>query len=164
MSMQVCCFWPRPVQVLQIALHWLIYFLTEPHIGHMYTAVIADSSARFHRLIGNSVTFSTGTDEHGLKIQQAALHANEEPGRFCDHVSGLFKTALKNCEISYTDYIRTTESRHKENVHSFWVNFSKITMFSILKYSWCYRKSFQKKVTSIKESMKVGIAQQMKHL
>ncbi|XP_045028229.1 LOW QUALITY PROTEIN: Golgi apparatus protein 1 [Daphnia magna] len=92
----------------------------KPHIGHMYTAVIADSSARFHRLIGNSVTFSTGTDEHGLKIQQAALHANEEPGRFCDHVSGLFKTAFKNCEISYTDYIRTTESRHKENVHSFW--------------------------------------------
>nr|SVE87371.1 EOG090X05VD [Daphnia similis] len=92
----------------------------KPHIGHIYTAVIADSSARFHRLIGNPVTFSTGTDEHGLKIQQAALYANEEPGRFCDHVSGLFKTALENCEISYTDYIRTTESRHKENVHSFW--------------------------------------------
>nr|SVE88629.1 EOG090X05VD [Daphnia sinensis] len=92
----------------------------KPHIGHIYTAVIADSSARFHRLIGNPVTFSTGTDEHGLKIQQAAMCANKEPGRFCDHVSGLFKTALKNCEISYTDYIRTTESRHKENVHSFW--------------------------------------------
>nr|SVE78852.1 EOG090X05VD [Daphnia lumholtzi] len=96
----------------------------QPHIGHIYTAVIADSSARFNRLIGNPVTFSTGTDEHGLKIQQAALCANNEPGQFCDHVSGLFRTALKNCEISYTDYIRTTESRHKENVHAFWETLS----------------------------------------
>nr|SVE78223.1 EOG090X05VD [Daphnia lumholtzi] len=96
----------------------------KPHIGHIYTAVIADSSARFNRLIGNPVTFSTGTDEHGLKIQQAALCANNEPGQFCDHVSGLFRTALKNCEISYTDYIRTTESRHKENVHAFWETLS----------------------------------------
>nr|SVE75746.1 EOG090X05VD [Daphnia hispanica] len=93
----------------------------KPHIGHIYTAVLADSSARFHRLIGcNPVIFSTGTDEHGLKIQQAALHGNKDPGQFCDRVSGLFKVALDECEISYTDYIRTTESRHKENVNSFW--------------------------------------------
>nr|SVE77595.1 EOG090X05VD [Daphnia lumholtzi] len=102
----------------------IFYVNAEPHIGHIYTAVIADSSARFNRLIGNPVTFSTGTDEHGLKIQQAALCANNEPGQFCDHVSGLFRTALKNCEISYTDYIRTTESRHKENVHAFWETLS----------------------------------------
>lgn len=145
--------------MLQIALHYLIYLLTEPHIGHIYTAVLADSSARFHRLIGcNPVTFSTGTDEHGLKIQQAASHGNKEPSQFCNHVSALFKTALNNCEISYTDYIRTTESRHKENVNLFWVNLSKMKTFSILKQSCDYRTSFQRKATFTKENMKVGTA------
>ncbi len=97
-------------------------FQIDPHIGHVYTAVLADASARFHRLLGcNPVTFSTGTDEHGLKIQQASLNAKKEPLMFCDHISGLFKEALIKCEIGYTDYIRTTEKRHKENVHSFWV-------------------------------------------
>jgi methionyl-tRNA synthetase len=103
----------------------LFSFNLEPHIGHVYTAVLADSSARFHRLIGCSpVVFSTGTDEHGLKIQQASLQANKDPSQFCDQVSVLFKNALDKCEIGYTDYIRTTENRHKENVHSFWVNVS----------------------------------------
>lgn len=97
----------------------------------MYTAVLADSSARFHQLIGcNPVVFSTGTDEHGLKIQQASLQANKDPAQFCDQVSVLFKNALDKCEIGYTDYIRTTESRHKENVHSFWVTLSAHVMVS----------------------------------
>nr|SVE75116.1 EOG090X05VD [Daphnia dolichocephala] len=121
--MQVCWLQENDVEQfkIKIALHYLFFYATEPHIGHIYTAVLADSSARFHRLLGcNPVSFSTGTDEHGLKIQQAAFHANKDPALFCDQVSELFEIALKKCEISYTDYIRTTESRHKQNVHSFW--------------------------------------------
>ena len=68
------------------------------------------------------MTFATGTDEHGLKIQQASLHAKKEPLLFCDQISHSFKEALNKCEISYTDYVRTTEQRHKNNVHSFWVH------------------------------------------
>lgn len=67
------------------------------------------------------VLFSTGTDEHGLKIQQASFLANKEPLAFCNKVSSSFREALSKCDISYTDYIRTTEKRHKDNVQLFWV-------------------------------------------
>lgn len=107
--------------------------LVEPHIGHIYTALLADASARFHGLIGcNHVVFSTGTDEHGLKIQQASLQAKQEPSAFCDDISGLFRKALDNCDISYTDYIRTTETRHKKNVQSFWVRICDIFLLSYI--------------------------------
>lgn len=101
----------------------ILFYYADPHIGHAYTAVIADAAARFHRLVGcNPVTFSTGTDEHGLKIQQASSLAKKEPTLFCDQVSASFREALDRCEISYSDYVRTTEIRHKENVLSFWVS------------------------------------------
>uniref|UniRef100_A0AAV2MK96 Methionyl/Leucyl tRNA synthetase domain-containing protein n=1 Tax=Knipowitschia caucasica TaxID=637954 RepID=A0AAV2MK96_KNICA len=65
-------------------------------------------------------TFSTGTDEHGLKIQQAAEIAGENPLTFCTEVSEKFKTLFNTCSISYTDYIRTTEQRHRVAVEHFW--------------------------------------------
>nr|SVE92382.1 EOG090X05VD [Megafenestra aurita] len=103
----------------------IFYVNADPHIGHIYTAVLADASARFHQMIGcDPVLFSTGTDEHGLKIQQASFLANKEPLAFCNKVSSSFREALSKCDISYTDYIRTTEKRHKENVQLFWETLS----------------------------------------
>lgn len=99
----------------------IFYVNAAPHIGHVYTAVIADAAARFRRLLGsNTVLFSTGTDEHGLKIQQAAQSLNQEPAQFCDSVSETFRQAFNDCEISYTDFVRTTDHRHVENVQHFW--------------------------------------------
>ena len=100
--------------------------ILDPHIGHIYSAVLADASSRFHSLLGCSpVTFSSGTDEHGLKIQQAASLAKKDPPKFCDQVSNSFRQALDSCEISYTDFVRTTDPRHKENVQNFWVKLYK---------------------------------------
>jgi len=65
--------------------------------------------------------FSTGTDEHGLKIQQASQLSNQAPAQFCDSVSETFRQTFDECEISYTDFIRTTEDRHIKNVQHFWV-------------------------------------------
>ena len=94
----------------------------DPHIGHIYTAVLADASARFQHMLGRSpIIFSTGTDEHGLKIQQASFNAKQPPLEFCNKISTSFRKALDSCEIGYTDYIRTTDKHHKDNVTSFWV-------------------------------------------
>jgi methionyl-tRNA synthetase len=65
--------------------------------------------------------FSTGTDEHGLKVQEAAVSKNVSPKSFCDDVSLLFRKLFDDCNVSYTDYIRTTENRHVEAVEYFWV-------------------------------------------
>ena len=93
-----------------------------PHIGHVYTAVLADAAARFRRLQGNDpVIFSTGTDEHGLKIQTAALAAKTDPSSHCDQISEAFRQVLEECQISHNDFIRTTEVRHKTTVQQFWV-------------------------------------------
>ena len=97
-----------------------------PHIGHVYTAVLADAAARFQRLIGGGdagrpVVFSTGTDEHGLKIQQAAEAAGRTPADHCRLVSDLFRQTLHSCQVRPTDFIRTTEQRHLDAVRDFWV-------------------------------------------
>lgn len=63
---------------------------------------------------------SAGTDEHGLKIQQAASNAGEDPLNFCTEVSQSFKHVFQRCGILYTDYIRTTEKRHRQAVEHFW--------------------------------------------
>lgn len=62
----------------------------------------------------------SGTDEHGLKIQQAAEAAGKDPLTFCTGVSQQFRRLFDSCSISYTDYIRTTEQRHREAVEHFW--------------------------------------------
>ncbi|KAI8911925.1 tRNA synthetases class I (M)-domain-containing protein [Powellomyces hirtus] len=98
----------------------IFYVNADPHIGHLYSAVLADTLKRWYDLQGYSTVFSTGTDEHGQKIQEAALKNNMEPGAFCDRVSENFKRLFKEANISYTDYIRTTEPRHKRTVWSLW--------------------------------------------
>jgi methionyl-tRNA synthetase len=86
------------------------------HIGHSYTTVAADALARFKRLTGYDVRFLTGTDEHGQKIQRSAEEAGRNPQEFVDGVVAWIKELWAELDISYDDFIRTTEVRHKEVV------------------------------------------------
>jgi methionyl-tRNA synthetase len=90
-----------------------IYYVTAaPHLGHAYSTIVADSMARWRRLQGDEVTFLTGTDEHGLKIQQAADAAETTPVEFVTTVAAQYRDAFTKLNISNTDFIRTTEPRH----------------------------------------------------
>ncbi len=83
-----------------------------PHIGHAYTTIAADVLARYKRLKGFDVFFLTGTDEHGEKIAEAAKAKGKEPQAFCDEIVVRFKSAWETLNISYNDFIRTSEERH----------------------------------------------------
>jgi len=100
----------------------IFYVNSAPHIGHLYSALLADAHYRFRKLQDPSLTgiFSTGTDEHGLKIQQAAASKGISPSELCNDVSNKFRTLFDGADISYTDFIRTTEPRHKKVVDEIW--------------------------------------------
>ncbi|HJP65241.1 MAG TPA: methionine--tRNA ligase [Actinomycetota bacterium] len=94
-----------------------IYYPNDvPHIGHAYTTVAADVVTRYHRLRGEDVMFLTGTDEHGLKLQRAAEAAGKAPKTWVDEMEPRWREVWERLEISYDDYIRTTEERHKRAV------------------------------------------------
>lgn len=86
------------------------------HIGHTYCTVMADAMARFKRLAGYDVMFLTGTDEHGQKIQEKAEAKGVTPIQYVDEIVGNIKELWKTMEISYDDFIRTTEPRHEKRV------------------------------------------------
>ena len=92
------------------------YVNGSPHIGHAYEKVLADVIARFRRLMGDSVYFLTGTDEHGQKVQQSARKKGVSPQQFADEISAEFRAMLPRLGISNDDFIRTTEERHKRVV------------------------------------------------
>jgi len=97
-----------------------IYYVNDvPHIGHAYTTVTADALARWHRLLGDDTWFLTGTDEHGLKVQRAAEAAGRSPQEHADVTSARFRETWDLLDISYDDYIRTTEPRHHAAVQAF---------------------------------------------
>lgn len=87
-----------------------------PHIGHCYTTVACDSVARFKRMQGYDVMFLTGTDEHGLKIEQKAADKGVTPKEFVDEIVGKFKSLWSYMNISYDRFIRTTDEYHIETV------------------------------------------------
>ncbi len=87
-----------------------------PHIGHCYTTVACDSIARFKRMQGKDVIFLTGTDEHGLKIEQKAEEKGITPKEYVDEIVAVFKNLWKYMNISYDRYIRTTDDYHIETV------------------------------------------------
>jgi len=94
-----------------------IYYVNDkPHIGHAYTTVLADVLARYHRLMGEEVFFLVGTDEHGAKIEAAAEQAGKSPREFCDENVEAFREAWKSLDISYSNFIRTTDSSHEKAV------------------------------------------------
>ena len=87
-----------------------------PHIGHCYTTVACDSIARYRRMQGYDVMFLTGTDEHGLKIEQKAAEKGVTPKEYVDEVVKTFKKLWSYMNISYDRYIRTTDDYHIETV------------------------------------------------
>jgi len=89
------------------------YPSTEPHLGHAYEKICADVIARYKRLRGFEVHFSTWTDEHGLKIQRYAEAAGKHPKDFVDEMAAKFRRMCDLLNISYDDFIRTTEPRHE---------------------------------------------------
>ncbi|HET6306285.1 MAG TPA: methionine--tRNA ligase [Rhodopila sp.] len=98
-----------------------IYYVNgAPHIGHAYTSIAADVMARFKRLDGYDVFFLTGTDEHGQKVEKAAADAGIDPQTFTDRVSADFRAMADAMQITYDDWIRTTEPRHKTSCAELW--------------------------------------------
>ncbi len=94
-----------------------IYYANgKPHIGHAYTTVAADVLARLYKQEGKEVFFLTGTDEHGAKVAETAAVAGKEPQEFVDEIAAEFKQAWKELDIEYSDFIRTTETRHEQGV------------------------------------------------
>ncbi|QKX01137.1 methionine--tRNA ligase [Wolbachia endosymbiont of Dipetalonema caudispina] len=98
----------------------MYYVNDKPHIGHAYTSLLCDVIARFNKLAGKDVKFTTGTDEHGQKIERAAKVQEMQPKEFTDAVSILFKELAELINIQYDDFIRTTEKRHKKAVIVLW--------------------------------------------
>jgi methionyl-tRNA synthetase len=94
----------------------IYYVNARPHIGHTYTTVVCDTIARRKRLLGYDTYFLTGTDEHGQKIERAAQAAGITPQKFADDVAGGFKALWTRMGLSFDDFIRTTEDRHKRGV------------------------------------------------
>jgi methionyl-tRNA synthetase len=94
-----------------------IYYVNDmPHIGHIYTTVMADVFARYHRMNGDRVYFLTGTDEHGQKIAKAAREQGVDPLDLADRVVARYHRLWKELNISHDDFIRTTQPRHKRAV------------------------------------------------
>ena len=87
-----------------------------PHIGHCYTTVACDSIARYRRMQGREVMFLTGTDEHGLKIEQKAAEKGVTPKEYVDEIVKIFKKLWKFMNIDYDRYIRTTDDYHVKSV------------------------------------------------
>lgn len=90
-----------------------IYYVNDvPHIGNAYTTMIADIAARFQRLMGREVLFATGTDEHAIKNMEAAEAEGLDTKTYVDRIAPRFKEVWKNLDITYNDFVRTTEPRH----------------------------------------------------
>ncbi|MFA4905103.1 MAG: methionine--tRNA ligase [Candidatus Margulisiibacteriota bacterium] len=96
-----------------------IYYVNDiPHIGHAYTTIAADVAARYQRMMGKSVWFLTGTDEHGQKIFKAAQDKGIDTQKFVDSIVTRFKDAWNKLDVRYDDFIRTTEPRHEKVVQA----------------------------------------------
>ena len=119
----------------------IYYPSARPHMGHAYSSIIADFFARFKRIDGFNVNFLTGTDEHGLKIQRAAEDKKIEPLKFCDEISQTFRDLSKTLNLTNTDFIRTTEKRHKLSVQALWKELKKNGEIYLSKYSGWYSVS-----------------------
>lgn len=116
-----------------------IYYVNgPPHIGHAYSSVAADVLARFKRLDGYDVFFLTGTDEHGQKVEAAAREAGLDPQSFTDKVAAEFRATARAMNISNTDFIRTTEDRHKAACQAIWQKLADAGMIYLDYYEGWY--------------------------
>ncbi len=119
----------------------IYYPSAKPHMGHAYSSIVADFFARFKKIQGFNVFFLTGTDEHGQKIQRAAENKGMDPLIFCDEISKTFRDLSKTLNLSNTDFIRTTEDRHKKSVIDLWNVLEKKKEIYLSKYSGWYSVS-----------------------
>ncbi len=119
----------------------IYYPSAKPHMGHAYSSIIADFFARFKMIDDYHVHFLTGTDEHGLKIQRSAEKAGKDPQIFCDHISQTFRDLSDTLNLSNTDFIRTTETRHKKTVQHLWSKLEKNDDIYLSNYSGWYSVS-----------------------
>lgn len=116
----------------------IYYVNSEPHIGHAYTSVLSDIFARFAKLDNMDVKFLTGTDEHGQKVEKAAIANNMTPQNFVEKIVPAFKKLLIDYNINNDDFIRTTEERHKKSVTALWDLLVKNNYIYLGKYTGYY--------------------------
>lgn len=115
-----------------------------PHIGHLYSALIADVLFRFEKLTKCpaqsclKTLFTTGTDEHGIKIQQAAQKRHVPVEEYCDKIAAEYRGLFCEYNVQYTDFIRTTEPRHAQAVQHFWTRLHDNGFIYKRKYSGYY--------------------------
>ncbi|CAH1641398.1 unnamed protein product [Spodoptera littoralis] len=130
----------------------IFYVNAAPHLGHLYTAVVADAIQRFEKLTNPDcrVIFSTGTDEHGTKIQQAAAKAKLSLPEYCTNISNEYKQLFRDFNVEYTDFIRTTEERHKVAVRHFWV---KVSIESGHKVEWTEETNYMFRLSAFKSHL-----------
>lgn len=94
-----------------------IYYVNgQPHLGHAYEMVITDVIARARRSLGQETFFLTGLDEHGQKVQQVALSEGKQPQAYCDELADVWNSFASELDLTYDDFIRTTQPRHKQVV------------------------------------------------
>ncbi|RQM18375.1 hypothetical protein DD237_002929 [Peronospora effusa] len=99
----------------------IFYVNAAPHIGHVHSAVLADALSRWYKVKKKNVLFTTGTDEHGLKVQEAAEKSGTTDYKaFCDDVSSRFNEVFKNANVDYSSFIRTSDENHHFAVATFW--------------------------------------------
>src|SRR4051812_2333768 len=94
------------------------YVNGQPHLGHAYEKIVADVIARAQRSLGAEVYFLTGLDEHGQKVQQAAVAEGKSPQAYCDALAEDWKKLTVTLGLSNNDFIRTTDERHKRVVQA----------------------------------------------
>ncbi|XP_078033203.1 methionyl-tRNA synthetase, mitochondrial [Augochlora pura] len=119
----------------------IFYVNAGPHVGHLYTAALADSLARFNSMLGHSVFLCTGTDEHGSKVEKAAKAAAMSTSIYCTDISQQFQKMCDTFDVKYSRFIRTTEERHVEAVQHFWDRLDENGHIYLDKYSGWYSVS-----------------------
>src|SRR3989338_2862209 len=98
----------------------LPYVNADPHIGFALEIIQADALVRYQKMLGKEVVFSTGTDEHGLKIYRKAQENKEDPQAYCDRYAAKFDALKQALNLSYTNFIRTTDEHHMKAAQEFW--------------------------------------------
>ena len=116
-----------------------IYYVNDkPHIGHAYTTIACDILARFHKMLGDEVYFLTGTDEHGQKVEKAAIEASLDTNKFVDKMSKNFEKLVDFLGCNIDDFIRTTESRHKNAAQNLWLELKNNNQIYLSNYEGWY--------------------------
>src|SRR5690606_18181683 len=94
-----------------------IYYVNDrPHLGHVYTTMVADVIARYHRLAGDDTFFLTGVDEHAAKVSDKAAEKGMTPQAWADQNAAAFRETFASLEITHDDFVRTSSDHHKQRV------------------------------------------------